>query len=259
MKFLQSFLIAVFLGYCVGALADAAYPYSNATYIPTAISPPQTFTAPGDYTLTTHGLSISTLRITGTCTSLAATVQGSNDATNWTSLNLSTIGHGSSTVDIASTGFWRVNSSGLSKIRLHITALTATCTVAMTGSNGSHIAADPCADQAVMKSSVAINQSTATTAAIVAAAAGKRTYVCGFVATASGTTPTFTFSTGTHTSADCDTGASNLTGAMVPSATVGTVSYSPNVTAFSTAAAGQLCLVTAATTSVQGVLTYVQK
>lgn len=260
-KYFTSMIVG-FMALMVSALAmaDANYPYTNPTYIPTATSPAATYTAPADYVFQANNIGTASVRITGTCTSLAATIQGSNDnGANYTDLVASSVAGGSSTVAITTTGFWKVNASGFNKLRVHATALTASCTIAMAGTAVNSIKADPCSDPAVMKSNVALNQGASATAAIVAAVAGKATYVCGFAASAAGTNPTFTFVTGTQTSTACDTGASNLSGAMVPSATVGTMAYAPGMTAFKTAAAGQLCVTTAATTSVQGVLTYVQQ
>lgn len=262
MKHILKSVIAFTMTFFVSALAlaDATYPYTNPTYIPTAVSPAATYSAPADYSFQANGISVATVRITGTCTSLAATVQGSNDGgTNWTDLVASSVSGGSSTVSISSTGFWKVNAGGFNKLRVHATALTASCTIAMAGTQAGSINADPCSNPAVMKSSVAVNQGASATTAIVAAATGKSIYACGFVATGAGTNPTFTWTSGTRTSADCDTTAALLSGAFVPSATVGVVSYNPGMTAFKTAASFQLCLTTAATTSVQGVLTYVQQ
>ncbi len=255
-------LVAAFAMACFSmlALADATYPYTNPTYIPTAVSPAATYTAPADYVFQANGISVATVRITGTCTSLAATVQGSNDGgTNWTDLNAASVSGGASTVALSTTGFWRVNASGFNQLRVHATALTASCTIAMAGTTGNRINADLCADTSVQKSSVVINQGASATTAVVPAVTGKATYVCGFVATAAGTNPTFTWTSGTHTTNDCDTGAALLSGAFIPSATIGVVSYNPGMTAYKTAASFQLCLTTAATTSVQGILTYVQQ
>jgi hypothetical protein len=165
---------------------------------------------------------------------------------------------------VGGTGFWRANISGMTKFRLHITTLTASCSISITGTSAPGASnveaiADPCASPSIAKSSAIINQGSSATTKVVDAVSTKAIYVCGFVATAVGTNPTFTWTSGTHTSADCDTGAALLSGAMNPSATVGSVSYALGTTAYKTAASAQLCLTTAATTSVQGVLTYVQQ
>jgi hypothetical protein len=118
---------------------------------------------------------------------------------------------------------------------------------------------DPCMDPNVAKSSVALSVVTATTTALVATSTTKTIYVCGVSATMSGTSPTATFITGTTVSNPCDTGASGLTGAMTPSATVGSINIGWGGTSMKTAAGGALCVTTAATTAIYGVLSYVQK
>jgi hypothetical protein len=65
-------------------------------------------------------------------------VQASNDAgANYTTVNLYPIATGTSAptavASVGAVGFWKVNTAGFNKVRLHITALTATCTVAMLG------------------------------------------------------------------------------------------------------------------------------
>lgn len=243
------------------AIADAAYPFTNPTYIPTALVAPATYTAPANYVFTTNGIATASLRITGTCTSLAGTLQGTNDSTNWTPLNIHSVGGGSSATSFSAAGFWRANVTGFSKVRVNITALTASCTVAMAGTqSASHASADLCQDAAISKSSAVVNVGASTTAALVAAATGKSVYLCSFVASAAGTNPTMTFKSGTQTTVACDTGVVSLSGAMVPSATTGMVSMGPGSTVLKTSAVSQqLCLTTGATTSIQGVLTYVQQ
>jgi hypothetical protein len=251
------------------AFADATYTYQNPTYIPSAISPLKNYTAPADYVLTAHNLDTVTLQISGTCTSLAATMQGTNQSgitptPVWTTLNAWPAAGGASVATFGGTGTWRVDVAGLSQARLHITALTASCNVIMSGTSGtmsqlSNIN-DPCTSEYVVKSSAVLNQATATTAVIVPAVTGKITYVCGFAATAAGTTPTFNFTTGTQASAACDTAAAVTTGLLNPSATIGVVAFPQGATAFTSGAISrQVCMTTAATTSVQGLLTYVQQ
>lgn len=123
------------------ASADANYPFLTPTYIPNADALPSTYTAPADYNLTLLGVGTTTLRVSGTCTSLAAIAQGSNDqGSNWTAINLYPIATGTtaptSVASISAVGFWKINTVGFNLVRLHITALTATCVVEMLGSPG---------------------------------------------------------------------------------------------------------------------------
>ena len=246
---------------CQLSFADAVYPYTTPTYLPNAQAGAATYSAPADYLMTLNGISTVALRVTGTCTSLAASLQASNDGTNWTGINAASVGSASNSYAITAPGFWRADVGGASAVRLHITALTASCTVALTGTQAANrTAVDPCADPAKMKSSAAIAQTSGTTAAIIAASSGKSIYVCGLQATAVGTNPTATLESGTQITTACDTTAANLTGAMNPSATVGSISLGAGgSTVLATPASSQLCLITGPTTSIQGVVTYVQQ
>lgn len=116
---------------------------------------------------------------------------------------------------------------------------------------------DPCGNPGVLKSSVSVAISTATTTQLVALSASKVIYVCGFALTLTGTTPTVQFEYGTG--ASCGTGTTVLTGAFAP--TTGSFIQTQGAsTLFATAASNALCAVTAGTgPSDQGVLTYVQQ
>lgn len=101
----------------------------------------------------------------------------------------------------------------------------------------------------------------ATTTEIVPAVTNKAVRVCGFILTATGTTPTVQFETGTKTTNPCDTGTATLSGAMAP--TSGSVlafgSAAIGASSFYGANSGELCIVTGGTgPSVQGILFYTQ-
>jgi hypothetical protein len=116
---------------------------------------------------------------------------------------------------------------------------------------------NPCQSTSIVKSSVVVAQSTATTTALVAAVAGKTTYVCGFYATFSGTTPALTFKTGTQTTTACDTATASLTGTFLPTSGSYIGMGGPG-TLFQSIASGQLCVTSVASAAVSGVLVYVQ-
>jgi|ERR1700758_3837421 len=257
---MKKMLLGLFLAIATVMSFAQTYPYTNPTYIPTAIGPTTSFSTTGNYVFVNQGQSVLTTRITGTCTSLAGTVQGTNDGTNWTNLNLVAIPTGASAMSVSAPGFWRSEIGGMTQVRLHITALSAACAVTMASTPIGTVKADPCADPAVQKLSKVINQGASATTKVVDTSGTTSVYVCGVVMTASGTNPTVTITSGTHTSADCDTTAATLTGAMIPSATIGVISLGEyGGTIMSSAAGYQVCLTTAATTSVQGVMTYVQQ
>ena len=140
-------MIFVAIGLVFANLAIAqVYPYTTPTYIPNAVGVTKTIAAPSAsaYTLNTANLAVTSLRVTGTCTALAATLQGSNDGTNWSNLTLHPVtassGVTTPVVSIAAPGFWRNSAAGFTSQRLNVSALTASgtnCTVTMTGTQAS--------------------------------------------------------------------------------------------------------------------------
>jgi hypothetical protein len=114
-------------------------------------------------------------------------------------------------------------------------------------------ALDPCFTSA--KSSVSVAITTATTTQLVALAAGKSVYVCGFTASF-GATTTAQFEYGTG--ATCGTGTTVLTGTFTPGTGV-VLSLATDGTEFSAPAGNALCAVSTGTGGIQGVLTYVQQ
>jgi hypothetical protein len=115
---------------------------------------------------------------------------------------------------------------------------------------------DPCQSNTRLKSSVALTVTTGT-ASLVAPVSTLSIYVCGFMATLAGTTPTVQFEYGTG--ATCGTGTAVLTGVMAPP-TAAPMIYGPGSTIFSTPQAQRLCVVVVgAGGSLQGILTYVQQ
>jgi len=141
-------VMAVAMAFSVQAYADATYPVTNPTYIPTARSASVSYSAPADYVVTTNDINTSVFQITGTCTSLAAVAQITVDGTNYVDVNVYPVGSGTvggvstAAASISAAGMYRVNTSGASKTRLHITALTAACAVTASGSSGAFTAAE---------------------------------------------------------------------------------------------------------------------
>lgn len=114
------------------------YPITSPVYAPNAKGPSTTFTAAGDYTFVTNGLSVVATQISNSCTTLAATFQGSTDNTNYITLLGHPLGAGTAATAVSSvsaSGVWRTSVVGLNKMRLHITSASAVgpCTVTMTG------------------------------------------------------------------------------------------------------------------------------
>ena len=130
------------------AFADANYPYTHPTYIPTAVAPAVSYSAPGDFLLTNHNINVALFNVSGTCTGLAAAAQISTDGTNFVSVNVYPVGAGTvnglsvAAASVSAAGMYRVNASGAKVVRLHITALTATCSVSASGTAGSFTTAE---------------------------------------------------------------------------------------------------------------------
>jgi hypothetical protein len=114
---------------------------------------------------------------------------------------------------------------------------------------------DPCQNGAFLKGSVSL--ALTASSQLIAASGGSSIFVCGFAATAAGTSPTLQFVYGTGTT--CGTGTVNLTGAFAP--TAGTeLRAGGAITQFSVPSGNNLCAIVGGTSpSIQGFLTYVQR
>ena len=124
---------------------------------------------------------------------------------------------------------------------------------------------DPCVNPATVKSSASISVASATTTQLVALAAGKAIFVCGYSATINSsatTASTIVFEYGTGSS--CGTGTTVLTGAMgTENAAAGAGILLTNGypgTIFTAPTGNALCVLTAGTTvALHGYITYVQQ
>lgn len=122
------------------ALAQT-YPTTTPVYIPSAVELPTTCTAACDVTFTVSGVSTVSLQLVGAPSAITASVQGTNQAPSvasptWTALNMIPINGGSAVTSTSAVGFWTINTTGLTKIRAHITAITGSVAVNLTGSSG---------------------------------------------------------------------------------------------------------------------------
>lgn len=123
--------IAAFVALFAFALAAFAqtYPITNPTYIPN-LRMPQFAIASGvaGTPVLLNGIGTVGLQITGTCTSLAGTLEGSNNST-WVTLNVyphnATVA-ASAAASITGTGMYIANVSGINKIRFNNTAVSGT-------------------------------------------------------------------------------------------------------------------------------------
>ena len=119
---------------------------------------------------------------------------------------------------------------------------------------------DYCQNPSIAKTSIAVNIGSATTTELVAAAAGKKVYVCKFSTSVVGTAPTLLFKTGTKVTNPCDTGTASLSGTYaITTGTMFELSANAGVPLVSTAA-GEMCVTSGGTgPSIQGVMVYVQR
>lgn len=119
--------------------------------------------------------------------------------------------------------------------------------------------AGPCGDPGVPKQSAVINIGAAATTVIVPAVTSARVYVCAFVGSLAGTTPSITLKYGTKVTNDCDTGAVSLTGTILPTSGV-MISAGWGDDILVTPPSQQVCGTTVGSgSSFQGIMTYVQK
>lgn len=118
--------------------------------------------------------------------------------------------------------------------------------------------ASPCDDPGAVIQYAAISTGTSTgTFALVSPSAKQQVHLCSFAGTITGTTPTVQFVYGTQASTACDTGAVNLSGAMLPtSGQYITAGWGSDL--FETPAGNQLCVTLGGTSpSLNGFLSYV--
>lgn len=124
---------------------------------------------------------------------------------------------------------------------------------------GTSAYAGSCADPSVPKQSAVINIGAAATTVIVPSATSTDIHVCSFFGSLAGTTPSITFKFGTKVSTDCDTGATAISGVILPtSGSFLSAGYGDDI--MTTPKGTMLCGTTVGTgSSFQGTLTYVQR
>ena len=135
--------------------ADAKYPITSPAYVPMAQTASVTLATGASTTtyMTLNNINVVVMRVSGTCTGLAAAVQVTNDVgatkTNWTSVNFwpsPALGTAAGTIDadgsLTATGLYKIKTDGMTMVRLNVSALTgASCAIQFTGSNSAFTAA----------------------------------------------------------------------------------------------------------------------
>lgn len=116
------------------------YPFQNPNYTPTVTKDAQTCSAACDATFVTNGVATVTIRVAGTGTGVAATVQGTearNGTVAWSTLAVTPVVASATAPAQASTiagiGLWRVSTAGLASVRVHVTAVTGSIAISMAG------------------------------------------------------------------------------------------------------------------------------
>jgi hypothetical protein len=102
-------------------------PANNPTYIPAAVLPSTTLTAPGSVVFQTNSVGTLYFNLSGTNTGLAATIQGAvmrAGTLTWVNLSAIQTSYGLVT-NISANGLYRVNASGFAQIRLNLTAIAS--------------------------------------------------------------------------------------------------------------------------------------
>lgn len=134
------FLIAIATMTGVSPGFAQTYPTNNPSYQPTAILAAKTCSAACDVVFTTNGLGTVTVRVSGSGTGVAAVVQGTESraaSPTYSTLTIHPVGSSAtsaaSAASIAGTGLWRVNAAGLASVRVHLTAVTGSITIGMSG------------------------------------------------------------------------------------------------------------------------------
>ena len=142
MRFLKLALAALFLAGFVSESSAQVYPVTTPVYIPSAVEQPTVCNTTCDVTFVISGVSTVAFQLTALTGTITASVQGTNEAPSvasptWTTLNLTPYGGGSTVTSVSAIGMWTVNTTGLTKIRAHVSALsTGPVTINMTGASG---------------------------------------------------------------------------------------------------------------------------
>jgi len=139
-KFLASVLFS--LGLASVALAQT-YPTTTPVYIPTAQEAPVTCTAACDVYFSVQGVTTVSVQFTGSPSSFTAALRGSNQnstiansSVTWTTLNLTPLNGGATVTSVTAVGTWTASTAALTRVNVHVTAVSGSVTVNLAGTNG---------------------------------------------------------------------------------------------------------------------------
>jgi hypothetical protein len=126
------------------APAAQAQTFNNPSYIPTFTQPAQVCTAACDVVVQLQSAGTAYFEVTGSGTGLAGVFQASGDraaSPTWTQINAvkaGSTGGGGITNTMSATGLYRVSVAGAAQVRLHLTAVTGSISIAASQGLGVH-------------------------------------------------------------------------------------------------------------------------
>ena len=147
MKLIVRMLVGLALALFAPAVLAQVYPTQLPVYIPTAVEQPVVVTATGDVYFTVQGLNTVSVQFTNLTGTLTASVQGTNEApgianadAHWSTLNMVPLNGGTTVTSVSTASTWTVASTGLTRLRVHISALSSgPVTVNLAGTPGGSV------------------------------------------------------------------------------------------------------------------------
>ena len=140
MKFIKLVVAVLLMAFAVASFAQT-YPYSNPSYTPNVRM--STLTVVSNVAASPavlNSIGVVAVQFSGTCTALNARLEGSNDGTNYVTLNMYANGAlttASAVTSATATGIWSANTTGLSQVRVNNSGVTGSaCTATLVGTPG---------------------------------------------------------------------------------------------------------------------------
>lgn len=125
------------------AANSQVYPTTTPVYTPAAVLPATTLSAAGTVVYQANSIGTLLMRITGTGTGIAGTVQIATERSgtpNWTDVAVASVGGvGGVQKAIIATGLYRVNVAGAAQVRFSLTAITGSVAVSFSGGTSNAI------------------------------------------------------------------------------------------------------------------------
>lgn len=132
MKFFRRLIVSALALLLSFPVLPQSYPTTNPTYVPNAILGATTLTAAGTVVFQNNGNAEILLRIAGTNTGFAATVEVTESraaSPTWTAISVQGTG-GLRTASLTANGLYSFTSAGYAQVRLNVTSITGTNVIA---------------------------------------------------------------------------------------------------------------------------------